>query len=244
HVMAQESFEDEQTAQIINDLVVPIKVDREERPDVDAVYMTATQAMTGQGGWPMTVFLTPDREPFYCGTYYPRDHFRQLVGAVAWAWRENREAVVDQAEKITAALTETAGLRPATSQLWTDGAGVDNADAAGAGLGGSGTEGPDSADARLCDAAIKSVAKRYDAERGGFGNAPKFPPSTLLEFLLRTSERPGGNASGPLAGSAGAGAAGAGSGDRRALVDQGAAVGGGGPEGRGTGGGQQPRLGR
>ena len=94
HVMAHESFEDEATAALMNEhLVVPIKVDREERPDVDAVYMTATQAMTGQGGWPMTVFLTPDREPFYCGTYFPREHFQQLVTAVARAWRENRDSV-------------------------------------------------------------------------------------------------------------------------------------------------------
>ena len=112
HVMAHESFEDEATARLMNDLVVSIKVDREERPDVDAVYMTATQAMTGQGGWPMTVFLTPEREPFYCGTYYPRENFKQLVTAVAKAWRENRDAVADQAGKITAALAETAGQGP------------------------------------------------------------------------------------------------------------------------------------
>src|SRR5262249_55405788 len=101
HVMAHESFEDEATARLMNELVVSIKVDREERPDVDAVYMTATQAMTGQGGWPMTVFMTPDRQPFYCGTYYPREHFKQLVTAVAEAWRENRDAVADQAGKVS-----------------------------------------------------------------------------------------------------------------------------------------------
>src|SRR5499427_10725782 len=109
HVMAHESFEDEATALLVNDHVVPIKVDREERPDVDAVYMTATQAMTGQGGWPMTVFLTPDREPFYCGTYYPRDHFRQLVASVAATWRENRAAVTGQAHDIATALAESVG---------------------------------------------------------------------------------------------------------------------------------------
>src|SRR5215468_6577468 len=160
HVMAHESFEDEQTAQIINDLVVPIKVDREERPDVDAVYMTATQAMTGQGGWPMTVFLTPEREPFYCGTYYPREQFKQVVSAVARAWRENRDAVADQAGKVSSALAETAG------QI----------------SGGDAGSWSDAATAALGDAAVDTLAKRYDARRGGFGAAPKFPPSTVLEF--------------------------------------------------------------
>jgi len=83
HVMAHESFEDPRIAAVVNDNVVAIKVDREERPDVDAVYMAATQAMTGQGGWPMTVFMTPDGEPFYCGTYFPREQFVRLVNAVA-----------------------------------------------------------------------------------------------------------------------------------------------------------------
>src|ERR1700694_5947552 len=87
HVMAHESFEDPATAALMNEHLVCIKVDREERPDVDAVYMMATQAMTGQGGWPMTVFLTPDREPFYCGTYFPRDRLTRLAGAGAAAWR-------------------------------------------------------------------------------------------------------------------------------------------------------------
>ncbi|HEX5191020.1 MAG TPA: thioredoxin domain-containing protein [Streptosporangiaceae bacterium] len=166
HVMAHESFEDEGTAALMNDLVVPIKVDREERPDVDSVYMTATQAMTGQGGWPMTVFLTPDREPFYCGTYYPREQFKQLVTAVARAWRENKDAVTGQAGKVAAALAGTAGQRPAGGP---DGAGSDLA--------------------ALCDAVVGTLAKRYDARLGGFGGAPKFPPSTVLEFLLRTSQR-------------------------------------------------------
>src|SRR5262249_23222641 len=160
HVMAHESFEDEATARLMNDSVVPIKVDREERPDVDAVYMTATQAMTGQGGWPMTVFMTPDRQPFYCGTYYPREHFKQLVTAVAEAWRENRDAVADQAGKVSAALAETAGQIP----------------------GGGANPWSDTAAAALGDAAIDTLAKRYDARRGGFGGAPKFPPSTVLEF--------------------------------------------------------------
>src|SRR5579859_289623 len=165
HVMAHESFEDPQTAALLNDNLVAIKVDREERPDVDAVYMTATQAMTGQGGWPMTVFMTPDGAPFYCGTYFPRDRFQRLVLGIAHAWREDRDGVTGQAGKIAAALAEQAGP-------WQV------ADAA-AGL------------APVCDQAVLILARNYDAQRGGFGGAPKFPPSMVCEFLLRQSERPG-----------------------------------------------------
>src|SRR5690625_4261359 len=93
HVMAHESFEDEQVAAAINAGFVAVKVDREERPDVDAVYMQATQAMTGQGGWPMTCFLTPDGDPFFCGTYYPRPQFLQLLESVQRVWRTEREQV-------------------------------------------------------------------------------------------------------------------------------------------------------
>jgi uncharacterized protein len=194
HVMAHESFEDEATARLVNEHVVPVKVDREERPDVDAVYMTATQVTTGQGGWPMTVFLTPDREPFYCGTYYPRDYFQQLVLAVAKAWREQRDEVVAQAGKITAALA------PAGAPMRTpdDGLLVD----AGLPSGQAGSPVP----AEICDAAVTALAGRYDQLRGGFGGAPKFPPSTVLEFLLRNSERNAGPAAGdngPRAGDAG-----------------------------------------
>src|SRR5229473_5432964 len=163
HVMAHESFEDPQTAALLNDNLVSIKVDREERPDVDAVYMTATQAMTGQGGWPMTVFMTPDGAPFYCGTYFPRDRFQHLVRAVMQAWREDRDGVTGQAGRIAAALAEQAGPWPAG----------DGADLAG-----------------VCDQAVLALARQYDAERGGFGGAPKFPPSMVCEFLLRHSERP------------------------------------------------------
>src|SRR4249920_2713508 len=97
HVMAHESFEDEATAAVMNDLFVNIKVDREERPDVDAIYMEAVQAMTGHGGWPMTVFLTPDGRPFYGGTYFPRPSFLQLLPAIADAWRNRRDEVMDSA---------------------------------------------------------------------------------------------------------------------------------------------------
>jgi len=165
HVMAHESFEDAETARIMNDNLVAIKVDREERPDVDAVYMAATQAMTGQGGWPMTVFMTPAGEPFYCGTYFPRDYFQRLVLGVAQAWREDRGGVHGQAGRIAALLAEHAapwrGSPPAGSL------------------------------AAVCDQAVTTLAAGYDSARGGFGQAPKFPPSMVLEFLLRHSERAG-----------------------------------------------------
>ncbi len=165
HVMAHESFEDPQTAALLNDNVVSIKVDREERPDVDAVYMTATQAMTGQGGWPMTVFMTPDGAPFYCGTYFPREAFQRLVLGVAKAWREDRDGVTGQAGRIATALAEQAGP-------WQGGG-----------------EAAELAD--ICREAVLTLARNYDAQRGGFGGAPKFPPSMVCEFLLRQSERPG-----------------------------------------------------
>jgi uncharacterized protein YyaL (SSP411 family) len=169
HVMAHQSFEDEQTAAIMNEHLVAIKVDREERPDVDSVYMTATQAMTGQGGWPMTVFMTPDREPFFCGTYFPRAQFQRLVLGVAQAWREDRAQVAGQAGQIAAALAERAAdpgdaaLRPSSA------AEVDLADA--------------------CDTAVARLGAEFDERRGGFGGAPKFPPSMVCEFLLRHAER-------------------------------------------------------
>jgi len=170
HVMAHESFEDPPTAELLNENLVAIKVDREERPDVDAVYMAATQAMTGQGGWPMTVFMTPEGEPFYTGTYFPRDVFQRLVRGVAKAWHEDRDGVIGQAGRIAAALAERAApLRGQTPE---------------AGL------------SALCDQAVAALAEDYDTQRGGFGGAPKFPPSMVLEFLLRHSERPGGAESG------------------------------------------------
>ncbi len=106
HVMAHESFEDPEMARLLNEHMVAVKVDREERPDVDSVYMTATQAMTGQGGWPMTVFMTPDQEPFFAGTYFPRDRFQQLILNVAQAWRDQRDGVTGQARHVATALAE------------------------------------------------------------------------------------------------------------------------------------------
>jgi uncharacterized protein YyaL (SSP411 family) len=171
HVMAHESFEDPPTAELINSNFVPVKVDREERPDVDAVYMTATQAMTGQGGWPMTVFMTPGREPFYCGTYFPREHFQRLLLGVARAWREERGSVTGQAGRIAAALAERSGP-------WRGG------------------EAPRDL-AAVCDQAAGALESGYDQRYGGFGGAPKFPPSMVCEFLLRHSERPGAALAGP-----------------------------------------------
>jgi uncharacterized protein len=168
HVMAHESFEDPQTAAIVNKTVVAIKVDREERPDVDAVYMTATQAMTGQGGWPMTVFMTPDGEPFYCGTYYPREHFERIVQAIGRAWQQDRGGIQGQAERIGVALAENASAL--------------------AGMGGPGGDIPwDSVTAST----VGALESSFDGTNGGFGGAPKFPPSMVLEFLLRHYWRTG-----------------------------------------------------
>src|SRR5881398_2499750 len=123
HVMERESFEDETTAQLMNELFVSVKVDREERPDVDSVYMDAVVALTGQGGWPMTVFLTPNGEPFYGGTYYPPEprhglpSFRQVLTAVAEAWRDRRETVTTQAAAITAELRRGTRLQASAEPL-------------------------------------------------------------------------------------------------------------------------------
>src|SRR3954447_11891272 len=163
HVMAHESFEDDAIAKLMNDGFVAIKVDREERPDVDAVYMTATQAMTGQGGWPMTVFATPDGDPFFCGTYFPQAHFAQLLTAVAQAWRDKRAEVVKQGAAVVQAI-------------------------GGAQLVGGPTA-PISAE--LLDAAPDQLAKDHDRTYGGFGGAPKFPPHMSLLFLLRHHQRTG-----------------------------------------------------
>jgi uncharacterized protein YyaL (SSP411 family) len=168
HVMAHESFEDAETAALLNQHVVAVKVDREERPDVDDVYMTATQAMTGQGGWPMTVFMTPQKEPFFCGTYFPRDYFRQLVLNVSRAWGNQREGVEDQAKKVAAALAQNA---VATASALREGSGAEFSE--------------------IADAAVAALEDAYDGERGGFGGAPKFPPSMVLEFLLRYHQRTG-----------------------------------------------------
>lgn len=162
HVMAHESFEDAGVAAAVNDRFVAVKVDREERPDVDAVYMSATTALTGQGGWPMTCFLTPDGDPFYCGTYYPREHFLALLDGVAEAWAERRDAVEQQGAAITEAVTQ------ASTRLT-----------------------PDRLDDDALAAAVRVLAREADPVHGGFGRAPKFPPSMTLEHLLRHHARTG-----------------------------------------------------
>jgi uncharacterized protein YyaL (SSP411 family) len=169
HVMAHESFEDEATAQYLNDHFVSVKVDREERPDVDSVYMEAVQAATGQGGWPMTVFLTPAAEPFYFGTYFPpaprhgMPSFQQVLEGVATAWSDRREEVADVAGRIVRDLAGR-GIRYEQPQ----------------------PPGPEE-----LAGALLELTREFDAERGGFGGAPKFPPSMALEFLLRHHARTG-----------------------------------------------------
>lgn len=169
HVMAHESFEDEATAAYLNEHFVSVKVDREERPDVDAVYMEAVQAATGQGGWPMTVFLTPDAEPFYFGTYFPpaprhgMPSFRQVLEGVHTAWTDRRGEVAEVAGKIVRDLAERE-MRFGSGEV------PGEEDLAGALLG---------------------LTREYDASRGGFGGAPKFPPSMVIEFLLRHHARTG-----------------------------------------------------
>jgi uncharacterized protein YyaL (SSP411 family) len=169
HVMAHESFEDQATADYLNEHFVNIKVDREERPDVDAVYMEAVQAATGQGGWPMTVFLTPDAEPFYFGTYFPpaprhgMPSFRQVLEGVQQAWSTRRDEVGEVAGKIVRDLSQREishqGARPPGEQELAQ--------------------------------ALLGLTREYDPQRGGFGGAPKFPPSMVLEFLLRHHARTG-----------------------------------------------------
>jgi uncharacterized protein YyaL (SSP411 family) len=168
HVMAHESFEDAATAAFLNEHYVCIKVDREERPDVDAVYMEATQAMTGQGGWPMTCFLTPAGEPFYCGTYFPPQprhgmpSFGQLLTGIAQEWAQRRDEIATGAARIADELRAMTG--PARGEA---------------------------VDADLLTSAVNELEMSYDDERGGFGAAPKFPPSMVLEFLLRHHRRTG-----------------------------------------------------
>ncbi len=164
HVMAHESFEDDDVAAAMNAGFVCVKVDREERPDIDAVYMNATVALTGQGGWPMTCFLTPDGRPFYCGTYYPKAGFLQLLSAISETWRDRRGDVEQSSDQIAGE------LRSMTAGLPSGGPQVDSA---------------------LCDHAVAAVLHDEDTARGGFGGAPKFPPSALLEALLRHWERTG-----------------------------------------------------
>jgi uncharacterized protein YyaL (SSP411 family) len=169
HVMAHESFEDEATAALMNDLFVNIKVDREERPDLDAIHMQAVQALTGHGGWPMTVFLTPDAVPFHAGTYFPPNDrqglpsFQRVLRAVSSAWTEKPESVVAAGQSLTEHLRRAASPSTASHVV----------------------------DQRTMELAVRALARAFDMRKGGFGGAPKFPPSMALDFLLRHAARTG-----------------------------------------------------
>ncbi|MER3449955.1 MAG: thioredoxin domain-containing protein [Chloroflexota bacterium] len=167
HVMERESFEDAETARIMNENFVNIKVDREERPDIDQVYMTAVQAMTGHGGWPLTVFLTPDGVPFYGGTYFPKEArhglpaFKDLLRAVAEAWRNRRQEILAGTARVREFLEQQSRAVAPRDQL----------------------------DAELLRRAARALLQGYDPVNGGFGTAPKFPQPLNLEFLLRAYRR-------------------------------------------------------
>jgi uncharacterized protein len=163
HVMEHESFEDEETAALMNDRFVNVKVDREERPDVDSLYMEAVVALTGHGGWPMTVFLKPDRSPFFGGTYFPPEprhglpSFRDVLEAISSLYRDRRGAVDGSASQLRDALEQASRVTPSTDPLTED----------------------------LLRDASGALRRQFDPEWGGFGGAPKFPPASTLEFLLR-----------------------------------------------------------
>jgi uncharacterized protein len=168
HVMERESFEDENTAALMNRLFVPVKLDREERPDLDAIYMEACMAMTGSGGWPLNVFLTPEQVPFYAGTYFPPEQrggmpsWQRVLEAVAEAWDTKREEIRAGSGRIVQRLSGGALLEPSDDPI----------DAS-----------------RILDTAVERLRTGHDRANGGFGGAPKFPPSDAIEFLLRRGER-------------------------------------------------------
>src|SRR4051794_1271194 len=163
HVMERESFEDPSVADLMNEHFVCVKVDREERPDVDALYMEAVQAMTGHGGWPLNMFVTPEQAPFYGGTYFPppprhgMPRRRQVLGAVAEAWQTKHDEIREQGTRMAGRLVGGALLPPSAEPL----------------------------DPATLDAAVTGLRKGYDAVNGGWGAAPKFPAASVIEFLLR-----------------------------------------------------------
>ncbi|MBP6440891.1 MAG: thioredoxin domain-containing protein, partial [Caldilineaceae bacterium] len=169
HVMEHESFEDEETAALMNELFISIKVDREERPDLDAIYMDAVQAMTGQGGWPMSVWLTPEGKPFHGGTYYPKEPrygmpgFQQVLRAAADAYHNQRDKVDGQAERLTAMLRRTASLAADGGELGAD----------------------------ILVETLQRMRQYFDDEEGGFGSQPKFPQPMTLDFALSQYRRTG-----------------------------------------------------
>jgi uncharacterized protein YyaL (SSP411 family) len=167
HVMAHESFEDPGTAALLNQYFVNIKVDREERPDLDNIYMSAVVALTGQGGWPMSVFLTPDGKPFYGGTYFPpvRRHnlpaFREILETIARLWREDRARLLESSEAISQHLQQQVDLSGAGAAPWEE----------------------------ALNQAAMSLAQAYDWKHGGWGRAPKFPQPMAIEYLLQRRAR-------------------------------------------------------
>ena len=164
--MERESFEDERTAAYMNEHFVPVKLDREERPDLDAIYMEACQAMTGHGGWPLNVFLTPEQVPFYAGTYFPPEDrqgmpsWLRVLEAVLEAWNEKRDQIREGSERVAERLRGAAALEPSNEVL----------------------------DPSILDDAVEGLRASFDRANGGFGGAPKFPPASAIEFLLRRGE--------------------------------------------------------
>ena len=157
HVMAHECFEDQETANLMNELFVNIKVDREERPDIDALYMDAVQAMSGRGGWPMTVFMSPDGHPFYGGTYFPKPSFMKLMNAVSDAWQNRRTDIENNIVALGESLSRTAAVTPDESLP----------------------------NFNLVTRACEQLEAAFDHQWGGFGNAPKFPSTMNIDLLLR-----------------------------------------------------------
>src|SRR5579862_9126398 len=169
HVMEHESFERDDVAAVLNESFVSIKVDREERPDVDEAYMTAVQLSSGRGGWPMSVFLTPDKKPIFAGTYFPRENrgqqagFLTICGQIAHLWKTKRSEIEENAGQFANGLIETIARRaPAASAPF---------------------------DEEFLANGVKALASDFDQEHGGFGGAPKFPPHTAIDFLLHYAAR-------------------------------------------------------
>ena len=167
HVMEEESFEDADTAALMNDRFVSIKVDREERPDVDSIYMDAVQAMTGGGGWPLTAFLTPEGEPFYAGTYFPNEDrhglpaFRKILASISDAWDHRRDEAITQGQRVVNAIGRAGTMSASRDPLSDD----------------------------VLRRAFDALRRSFDHRWGGFGGAPKFPQPMTLEFMLRCQLR-------------------------------------------------------
>ena len=173
HVMAHESFEDEETARILNQYFISIKVDKEERPDIDSIYMSVCQAFTGSGGWPTTIFMTPDQKPFFAGTYFPKKAkygqigLQELLLAVWQKWKKDRKTLLDSAEDVISHLKQKNVISDQESEMIED------------------------ADVQLIETAFRHYTQLFDSKNGGFGRAPKFPTPHNLLFLMRYYEKSG-----------------------------------------------------